>query len=253
MTTDHWSTDAGGNAVADNRLYVADFANGRVMSFKPVERDQRARHVSSAPPICRSPTTPSMCGTRRRPHHVAWAENSFEIGRPTEEIPGAGFGRRRHDRDDNMLQGLRRAQSRSKAPLGHGHRSRKEFGAFGGDLLVANFGDGTIVAFDLKPATRRGCGIADGEIISIGGIWGLTFGNGWSSATPTAIPSPPGPTKRDGILGRLTVLQRFRNEILGADAGGDRLDCQTSPDVRARRLPRKHQRIPDRNRARRGR
>jgi uncharacterized protein (TIGR03118 family) len=33
MTTDAFTLDGGGNKVADNRLYAADFANGRIMTF----------------------------------------------------------------------------------------------------------------------------------------------------------------------------------------------------------------------------
>jgi uncharacterized protein (TIGR03118 family) len=55
------------------------------------------------------------------------------------------------------------------------------FGAFSGKLLVSNFGDGTITAFDL----RRGKAIdslrdPQGKVIEIDGIWAIFFGNGES-------------------------------------------------------------------------
>jgi uncharacterized protein (TIGR03118 family) len=53
------------------------------------------------------------------------------------------------------------------------------FGGLSGALLVGNFGDGRINAFN--PATGAWLGaIADGSgrAISIDGLWGLTFGNG---------------------------------------------------------------------------
>jgi len=53
------------------------------------------------------------------------------------------------------------------------------FGSFGGDLLVGNFGDGTINAFD--PSTGQLIGTLDGSngkpLVNLG-LWGLAFGNG---------------------------------------------------------------------------
>jgi uncharacterized protein (TIGR03437 family) len=63
------------------------------------------------------------------------------------------------------------------------------FGAFGGALLVGNFGDGAINAFD--PATGRYLGSlrdVNGAPIHIKGLWGLTFGNG-SAAKAAAVPA----------------------------------------------------------------
>jgi uncharacterized protein (TIGR03118 family) len=55
------------------------------------------------------------------------------------------------------------------------------FGSFGKDLLVGNFGDGTINAFD--PATGSALGTLDGANglpLVNQGLWDLTFGNGGS-------------------------------------------------------------------------
>ncbi|HTO58472.1 MAG TPA: TIGR03118 family protein, partial [Pseudomonadales bacterium] len=54
------------------------------------------------------------------------------------------------------------------------------FGTFAGRLLVGNFGDGRINAFDL--ATGRWVGMLTGtdrRPLSIDGLWGLSFGNGF--------------------------------------------------------------------------
>jgi hypothetical protein len=48
LTVDHWMTDGGGNKVADNRLYVSDFANGRVMTF-----DNQWNDISASVPFAR--------------------------------------------------------------------------------------------------------------------------------------------------------------------------------------------------------
>jgi uncharacterized protein (TIGR03118 family) len=59
------------------------------------------------------------------------------------------------------------------------------FGEFGGDLLVGNFGDGKINAYDIHSGKLDGT-LRDtkGEPIVIDGLWGLGFGNG-AAAGPT--------------------------------------------------------------------
>src|SRR5580765_6099241 len=56
------------------------------------------------------------------------------------------------------------------------------FGAFGGDLLVGNFGNGQINAFEELPnghfAHRGALQTADGQKLTIDGLWALQFGGG---------------------------------------------------------------------------
>jgi uncharacterized protein (TIGR03118 family) len=81
------------------------------------------------------------------------------------------------------------------------------FGAFGGDVLVANFGDGTIAAFN--PATGNFVGDlrdVNGNVISVDGIWGLVFGNGVSLGDANALYFSAGPNGEfDGLFGKLTL------------------------------------------------
>jgi uncharacterized protein (TIGR03118 family) len=62
------------------------------------------------------------------------------------------------------------------------------FGRFGGDLLVGNFGDGTIDAFDLKNDHFAGKLLgADGKPLVIGDLWALTNGNGGTAGDPNKV------------------------------------------------------------------
>ena len=77
------------------------------------------------------------------------------------------------------------------------------FGKFGGDLLVGNFGDGTINAFD--PTTGAFLGtLSDqsGNPLVNPGLWGLTFGNGGNGGDKNSSISPRAePTRRAASSG----------------------------------------------------
>jgi uncharacterized protein (TIGR03118 family) len=83
------------------------------------------------------------------------------------------------------------------------------FGPFGGDLLVTNFGDnGTISVFNNSTGNYVGkLDDANGNPISIDGIWGLTFGNGVSLGDANSLYFTAGPNNEfDGLFGKLTVV-----------------------------------------------
>ncbi len=77
------------------------------------------------------------------------------------------------------------------------------FGAFSDDLLVGNFGDGRISAFD--PATGVFLGhLQDpaGHPITINGLWGLAFGNGALAGDTTTLFFAAGLNdEADGLFG----------------------------------------------------
>jgi uncharacterized protein (TIGR03118 family) len=71
-------------------------------------------------------------------------------------------------------------QGRLNAPWGMAI-APANFGAFSRALLVGNFGDGTIVAFDLATGKQLDyLRDADGDVIQIDGLWAIFFGNGAS-------------------------------------------------------------------------
>jgi uncharacterized protein (TIGR03118 family) len=87
----------------------------------------------------------------------------------------------------------------------------KNFGFFGGKILVGNFGDGHIWAFDpnlgLAPLgqlwTHSGFAI---KPLVIDGLWSLTDGTGALNATKNAIYFSAGPNhEADGLFGTLTA------------------------------------------------
>jgi hypothetical protein len=80
------------------------------------------------------------------------------------------------------------------------------FGDVGGDILVGNFGDGTINVFDPKSGVFLGqLEGTNGQPIAIQGLWGLTFGTGGSGGTVGTLYFTAGTNhEQDGLFGSLT-------------------------------------------------
>ena len=97
------------------------------------------------------------------------------------------------------------------------------FGEFAGDLLVGNFGDGRINAFDLSNSTFMGQLLGrDGNPLTIDGLWGLTVGNGVGAGSSEKLYFSAGPNgEADGLFGAIqsapepTTMLLFGAGLLG--------------------------------------
>src|SRR5262245_12917408 len=81
-----------------------------------------------------------------------------------------------------------------------------KFGQFSNALLVGNFGDGRINAYDFASGDFLGQ-LADpgGNPITIDGLWGLAFGPGPTAADPERLWFAAGiEDEAHGLLGTLT-------------------------------------------------
>ncbi|WP_410856347.1 TIGR03118 family protein [Paraburkholderia sp. SIMBA_054] len=81
------------------------------------------------------------------------------------------------------------------------------FGQFSNDVLVGNFGDGMINAFD--PASGEFVGTLkqkDGKAIMQPGLWGIAFGNGLNNQPTDTLFFAAGPNgEANGVYGRIDV------------------------------------------------
>jgi uncharacterized protein (TIGR03118 family) len=88
-------------------------------------------------------------------------------------------------------------------------RAPRGFGGFQDALLVGNFGDGTINAFDLK--SHRFLGQLEdnsGNPLTIDGLWGLTFGNGKQAGKANTLYFTAGPDDEShGLFGSISVAR----------------------------------------------
>jgi uncharacterized protein (TIGR03118 family) len=82
------------------------------------------------------------------------------------------------------------------------------FGAFAGALLVGNFGDGVINAFDPSTGALLGllADLSNSPLVNLG-LWGLTFGNGGNGGDPNALYFTAGGANEDtGVFGRIRAV-----------------------------------------------
>jgi uncharacterized protein (TIGR03118 family) len=90
----------------------------------------------------------------------------------------------------------------------------KSFGEHGGELLVGNFGNGTIMAFDLRNGRFQGL-LEDqrDQPIVIDGLWGLTFGNGGRAGRPDTLYFSAGPGgESHGLFGSIAPAGHGRKD-----------------------------------------
>ena len=82
------------------------------------------------------------------------------------------------------------------------------FGDLAGDLLVGNFGDGTINAFNLGKGRFDGqLKALDGSVLAIDGLWGLTVGNDGNGGSSNKLYFSAGPDgETNGLFGVLTAV-----------------------------------------------
>jgi uncharacterized protein (TIGR03118 family) len=128
--------------------------------------------------------------------------------------PGCGFVDV-YDTNGNFVQRLV-SMGALNAPWGLA-LAPGNFGKFSGDLLVGNFGDGTINAFD--PATGALVGTLDGTNglpIVIDGLWGLDFGNGAHGAATNSLYFTAGINdEADGLFGFVATPEPGTLTLLG--------------------------------------
>lgn len=191
-----------GRQGALGRLYAADFHNGAVDVF-----DAGFRLVSLPAGAFRDPALPAgyapfgiqLIGDRI---YVAYAKQDAQAH---DAQLGAGLGAVDvFDGTGTLIKQLVLGGALN-APWGLAMAPASGFGAFSGALLVANFGDGRIHAYD--PASGQLLGALkkpDGMEIAIDGLWGIAFGNGINSQPQTTLFFGAGPNDEGhGVYGRI--------------------------------------------------
>ena len=119
-----------------------------------------------------------------------------------EDISKPGNGKLAEFTERGKLIAVWRDEGKLSAPWGLAY-APANFCAHSGDLLVSNFGDGTIAAYDAKHHGFKDV-LRDnkGHPIAIDKIWGILFGNGESLGDSNALYFAAGPVdETDGVFG----------------------------------------------------
>ena len=195
-------------------LYATDFHNGAVDIF------DASFHAVTIPGAFTDPNLPAgfapfgiqnINGTI----YVAYALQDED---KEDEVAGPGLGF--VDAFDTSGMFIRRVASMGElnAPWGLA-LAPADFGRFSGDLLVGNFGDGRIHAFDPATLTPDGefeaVGLlhsAAGKPIQIDGLWALQFGHGTSASSANGLTNTlfftAGPAEEEhGLFGSIVNVQ----------------------------------------------
>jgi len=133
---------------------------------------------------------------------VAWAKQDPNSA---DELAGPGLGF--VDVFDTSGHLMRRlvSQGNLNAPWGLAVAPR-HFGPFSGDLLVGNFGDGAINAYDPRTGDFRGTLMnRDGNPIVIDGLWALRFGNGVIGTHQSLLFTAGTGDEEHGLFGEIVV------------------------------------------------
>ncbi|HET9322786.1 MAG TPA: TIGR03118 family protein [Gaiellaceae bacterium] len=196
-----------GLAIADTasgpRLYAADFHNARIDVFNGSFGLVPGGFEDPALLAGYAPFNVQTIGDRV---FVAYAKQDEDA---EDEVAGQGAGFvDAYDLAGNLL-GRVAQHGQLNAPWGLA-LAPGGFGRFGGDLLVGNFGDGQINAYEELPnghfehrGELRG---SDGKPLTIDGLWALRFGNGGNAGPTGTLFFTAGPDEEShGLFGSITA------------------------------------------------
>jgi uncharacterized protein (TIGR03118 family) len=196
-----------GLTVADTpagpRLYAADFHNARIDVFDGSFTLLPGGFVDSSLPSGYAPFNVQVIGDRV---FVSYAKQDADA---EDEVAGQGLGFvDAYDLAGNLL-GRVAQHGQLNAPWGLA-LAPPSFGRFGGDLLVGNFGDGQINAYEELGnghfAHRGELRGDDGRPLTIDGLWALRFGNDSAAGPAETLFFTAGPDEEShGLFGSITA------------------------------------------------
>ena len=191
-----------GSYAGANYLYAADFRNNAIDvydgSFVKVSLPGTFRDL--ALPAGYAPFGIQAIGDRI---YVAYAK---QTAGSNDETRGAGFGAIDVFDTAGVLMKRLVSDGALNAPWGMA-LAPSNFGTFSGDLLVANFGDGKINAYNPSTGMLDGTlSRMDGAPIIIDGLWGIAFGNGINAQPLNTLFFTAGPAdETHGLYGRIDM------------------------------------------------
>jgi uncharacterized protein (TIGR03118 family) len=173
------ATDSNGGP----RLYAADFANNAIDVY-----DQKFQLVTELP----GKFTDSRLPDNYHPFNIQAINNQLYVEYAPIDKVLAGTA----DQGDGAVDVYNADGQLQQRLIRPGHLDQPwaiamapaNFGSFSNDLLVGNFGDGHVNAFDPKNGHFDGeLKDANGQPITITHLWGLAFGNGGAAGATNTL------------------------------------------------------------------
>lgn len=202
-------------SAAKDTLFAANFHSGGIDVFDST--GHIASYIDAAAPAGYAPFNIQNLGGKL---YVTFAKQDTDAH---DDVPGVGHGL--IDVFDPTSHTFTRLATGSDAggtvdalnsPWGVA-LAPASFGQYGGDLLVGNFGDGTINAFD--PTTGAFLGTlrdSSGNPLVNPGLWGLTFGNGGQGGDKdTLYFAAGGADEGSGVFGSISAVPEPSALVLG--------------------------------------
>jgi uncharacterized protein (TIGR03118 family) len=196
-----------GLAIAADRLYATDFHNGRVDVF-----DKSFAPVSLPFPDPKLPKGYAPFGIQALAGSIFVTYARQDAARK-DDVAGAGAGYVDQFTTDGQLVARVASGGRKNAPPNAPWglaMAPASFGVFSGDLLIGNFGNGRISAYQdrgggkwvYKGQLRHG----DQTLIAIDGLWAIAFGNDAAAGPATSLYFAAGPGgEAHGRFGSITA------------------------------------------------
>ncbi|HET7084771.1 MAG TPA: TIGR03118 family protein [Rhizomicrobium sp.] len=199
-------------------LYATDFVNGKVTVFNSSFSPTNVLPGTFTDPNLPANYSPFGIKNLGGKIYVTYAHSSGG----KDEDHGAGLGLVDvFDTSGNFIQRVADTGGPLDAPWGL-LIAPSNFGPFSDDLLVGNFGNGTIDAFDPNSYAFLGQLLDNnGNPISIDGLWDLGVGNGASGGPKNAVFFTAGINgENDGLFGELDVPEPFTLSVFGVGLAG---------------------------------
>lgn len=199
------ATVAGG-ALAGDYLYAANFTGGTVDVFDAAFAPASLGAGAFTDPGLPSGYAPFGIQALGGKVYVAYA---IPVAGSAHATAGAGLGLVDvFNPDGTMIGRLVSPGGTLDAPWGLA-MAPAGFGPLGGSLLVGNFGDGRISAFNPATGASRGqLSGASGVPLAFPGLWGIVFGNGAGAGSAGQLYyAAGGAAENQGVFGTVAVGQ----------------------------------------------
>ena len=190
-----------GNSGGSDYVYLANFRSGKIDVLPG----------TGAPALAGSFTDPNL-PAGYAPFNITnlggtlYVTYAVQDADKKDDVPGVGNGIVDTFNLDGSFKGRLVTGGALNSPWGLAI-APAGFGDVGGDLLVGNFGDGSIHAYN--PATGaliETLRNANGDPLGIDGLWALEFGNGGNGGPKSTLFFTAGPGgESHGLFGRLTT------------------------------------------------